>query len=519
MNWRPLPLDYVLGLKKPARVKVFVLILLWVLIIVGSMWLTMSNLPANWAAGKGGNRQLLQLFILNPPMLIGLVMLFWVGFDWAFIPVMLSMFVIGLFSGLHFMWAILFSLSFVFAISIYAITYQSVDFSYDLRRINSLVVFIITSFVAATASSLGAFIWSFSNNFTAFETATLWNGWWAGSFLQSVLIVGPILFIFSRKVEQLKDRNIVVPERKKTSLRWVYSSILAVTVMISVFIYSGHYLGKKQVSEILIRVGKISEETLLVSINSFSTITWVSIWVTLCVGGAAVLLLGSWNKELQIKVDEKTESLRESLAEKSILLKEIHHRVKNNLAVITALLELQYLNATGKDVQHILSDSITRVKSMAFVHETLYNSESFSEVDLKNYVERLCDSIQSVFNTEDKEIELIVISTGYNADMEKAIPIGLLLNELLVNAYKHAFANRDKGKIQVELHAQDNILSLTVQDNGVGFTDNARVKDGREHLGMTIIDTLVNQLNATMKQHSVPGLTAFHFTMNLDDTP
>jgi len=519
MNWRPLPLDYVLGIKKPARAIVFVLVMLWVLIIIGSMWIAISNLPADWATGNSGDRQLLRLFVLNPPMLIGMVMLFWVGFDWAFIPVLLSMFVIGLFSGLHFIWAILFSLSFVFAISIYAITYQSVAFRYDLRSVSSLVVFIITSFVAATASSLGAFIWSFSNHFTAFEAAALWNGWWAGSFLQSVLIVGPVLFIFSPRIERLKDKSILVPERKDVSVTWVYGAILAITVIISIFIYSGYYLGKKQISEILLRAGQVSEETLLVSINSFSTITWVSIWVTLCVGVGAVLLLGSWNKALQIKVDEKTESLSESLAEKSILLKEIHHRVKNNLAVITALLELQYLNATEDDVKHILSDSINRVKSMAFVHETLYNTENFSDVDLKSYVERLCESIQSVFNTDDKEIELNIITMGYNADMEKAIPIGLLLNELLVNAYKHAFVNRSSGKIQVELSAKDNILTLHVFDDGVGFSKDARVKDGREHLGMTIIDTLVDQLKATHEQRSEPGRTSFLFTMNLDDTP
>ena len=523
MSWSPIPLDYFLNFKKPFRFRSIWIIALWIVVIAGSMWLTIINLPDNLTNVEGGNKELLQMFVFNPPMLIGLVMLFWLGFDWAFIPVFLSMFIIGIYSGLNFVWAILFGLSFVFGIAIYAITFQSIPHRYDLRSVSSVLFFVLAAFVASTASSLGAFIWSFSNNLSAQATENLWNGWWSGTFLQSLIIVGPILFIFSSRIEKLKQQKLELHERKKFSISWVYGSILVVAVVISIFVYSGQYLGKSQIAEEISRMGQVSEETILASINTFNTITWLSIWVILCIG--AILLLTNWNRQLQEKVEEKTESLsaandivKASLSEKIILLKEIHHRVKNNLAVITAMIEMQYMRSNEENVRQVLSSAITRVKSIAFVHETLYGAENFSDVDLKSYINNLCDSVQSVFNTDDKEIELQVNTTGgFKLDMQKAMPLGLLINELLVNAYRHAFTGLKKGKITVDINADEDSLTLVVSDNGIGYAFEDQLKRDKRNLGITIINTLVRQLKATKDLKSESGLTEYRFVIQLSD--
>ncbi|RNC83802.1 MAG: hypothetical protein ED557_08490 [Balneola sp.] len=519
--WRPLHLDYILSKYEPLSAKVIVPLISWILIISGTIAVTFINLPEDWISQSSDRSQLLTFFILNPPLLICLLLLFWVGFEWAFIPIFLSMFIIGIFSHLPFYWSILFALSFVFGLSIYAIVYHSLSVDYKLRGIMSVVVYIITSFISATASSLGAFIWSMSHDLTVSQTESLWNGWWAGSFLQSIIIVGPLLFIFSPKIEQFKVRQYEVPDRGEISLNWIYSTIVVVTIVISVFIYSGKYLGQQRVAEEVMAMESKSLELIIGSLESFQVITWISIWIILCVGFGAVFLIGSWNRELKAKVEEKTFSLKkieeeliQSLSEKEVLLKEIHHRVKNNLAVVTALLDLQYMNTNEEKVKHVLSDSKSRVKSMAYIHETLYQTENFSKVDLQEYLDRLCKSINTTFNPMGKNISIILDTSGHSLEMSKAIPLGLLLNELLVNSYKHAFTNREKGTINVGLEKNGDKLELKVRDNGVGFELNEN-RERNKTLGMTIIKTLARQLQGEVEMNSQESGTQFKLTMKL----
>ncbi len=519
--WKPLNLDYILGKYEPLSIKVIVPLVGWILTISGTIAVTLLNLPEDWINYSSDKSQLLTFFILNPPLLICLLLLFWMGFEWAFIPIFLSMFIIGIFSHLPFYWSILFALSFVFGLSIYAVVYHSLSVNYNLRGIMSVVVFITTSFISATASSLGAFIWSMSHDLSITQTETLWNGWWTGSFLQSVVIVGPILFVFSPKVEKLKTKWYQIPDRKEVSLNWIYSAIAVVTIVISVFIYSGKYLGQQRVAEEVMAMESKSVDLIIGSLESFEIITWISIWIILCVGFGAVFLIGSWNRELKAKVEEKTFSLKEveeeltqSLSEKEVLLKEIHHRVKNNLAVVTALLDLQYMNSTEEKVKHVLSDSKSRVKSMAYIHETLYQTENFSKVDLQEYLDRLCKSINTTFNPTGKNISITLDTSGHSLEMSKAIPLGLLLNELLVNSYKHAFRNRSEGSINVLLEKNGDKLELRVKDDGVGFEFNENKKINRT-LGMTIIKTLARQLQGEVEMNSQKNGTQFKLTMKL----
>ena len=518
--WRPLHLDYILGKYNPLDFRVIGALTLWIIVICGTIWLSLNNLPEDWIMLDSDRNQLLKLFLLNPPLLLSLLLLFWFGFEWSFIPIFLSMFIIGIFSHLEFYWAILFGISFVFGLSIYAIVFHCLSVDYKLRSISSIIVFVFTSFVSATASSLGAFIWSMSHDLSAAQTTSLWNGWWSGSFLQAIFILGPVLFILSPSVEKFKDRFFEIESKEEVSTRWVYSAVILVTLVISVFIYAGEYLGKQRLQEEIASMQNKSVEMIMTAMDSTEIITWVSIWIILCVGLGGVFLIGSWNKELKKMVDVKTASLKkieeeliESLSEKEVLLKEIHHRVKNNLAVVTALLDLQYMNTEEQRVKHILSDSKSRVKSMAFVHETLYQTEDFSKVDLQEYLNRLCRSINTTFNPIGKKIKIQVSTQGQRMDMSKAIPLGLLLNELLVNSYKHAFIDREDGIINVRLVEKNGSLELLVHDNGVGFEVQQEPGKKSKSLGMTIIKTLARQLKAEIRFQSAPGNTLFSLRM------
>ena len=514
--WRPVHLDHILDNYDPFDIRVIGSLILWIAIIFSSIWLSLFFLPDDWLLAGSDKNQLLKFFLFNPPMLAGIIILFWFGFEWAFIPVFMSMFIIGVFSYLPYYWAILFGLSFGFGLAIFALVYHCLNTRYDLRSLMSFVVFVITAFVASTASSLGSFIWSFAHDLSAAETAKLWNGWWTGSFLQSLIFTGPLLFLLSPAVEKYKKRWFELPKRKEVSIKWVYSAVILTTVVIAIFIYSGDYLAKQRISEGLTNTTVQSKEMILQSMGSFEIITWVSIWIIICVGLGGIFLIGSWNTGLQQKVDERTrelkiaeDELKVSLSEKVVLLQEIHHRVKNNLAVVTAMLDLQYMRSENEQVKHLLSDSKSRVKSMAFVHETLYETKNFSKIEVRAYIERLCKSVETTFRQKINHIDLETRIDNVVLEMSKAGPLGLILNELLVNSFKHAFNDSpEEGLIRVDLVKNDHNITLKVQDNGSGIPEGKNITKGKS-LGITLIKTLTRQLHANFDYSSEPGNTVF----------
>ena len=518
--WRPLHLDYVLSSYNPFDWRVLGTLIVWIVTVFGAIWVSLYYLPEDWVTLQGNRNSLIKFFIINPSMLIGLILLFWFGFEWSFIPVFLSMFIIGFFSYLPFYWAILFALSFVFSLTIYALVYHCINVRYDLRSLSSLLVFIVTSFVASTAGSLGSFIWSLAHDLSATETANLWNGWWSGSFLQSLLIVAPMLYLFSPTIETYKSRWFVMNEHDEVSTMWVYLAVILTTAVIAVFILSGDYLAKQKLAESLLNLDVQTRESIMASVDSFDIITRVSIWIIICVGLGGIFLIGSWNTELKKKVKERTiqlekaeGKLKASLGEKVVLLQEIHHRVKNNLAVVIALLDLQYMRSDDDRIKHILSDSKARIKSMAFVHETLYQTENFSKIELKAYLKRLSDSITNTFRKSNKEIELVLDIEDLNLEMSRAVPLGLIINELVVNAYKHAFKEQETGKICVSLFKKGDEIELHVTDNGMGIGDEEEILK-KKTLGMTLIKTLSRQIKASFEVTSKKGDTDFTISLN-----
>ncbi|MEP1151133.1 MAG: histidine kinase dimerization/phosphoacceptor domain -containing protein [Balneola sp.] len=485
--------------------------------------MSIQILPEDWASPVGEKSRLMDFFILNPAMLLGVVTLFWFGFEWSFIPVFLCMFIIGIFSSMNPFWAILFGMSFVFGLSIYAIVYHCVKIDYTLRSIKSVIIFIITSFIASTASSLGTFIWSLEHSISATETASIWNSWWSGSFLQAVFLSGAVIFIFSPTVEKWKSQLFEIPEAREVSTKWVYSTVVLITVVISIFIFSGDYLGKKRVSEEILQLETLTSSTIVTALDSFEIITWVSIWIVFCVGFGAIFLISSWNKELKEKVVERTQSLNEaeqklkiSLSEKTTLLNEIHHRVKNNLAVVIALLDLQCMRNKDPDSKKVLEEAKSRIKSMGFVHEILYKTEDFANVDFSEYLEKLCNSLKNTLRSPDKNIEIVQTCDSLKLPIEKAIPLGLLINEVIVNSYKHAFTDLNEGVIELSLKKNDDFYCLNINDNGVGFSNLEEPSETSGSLGMKLIKTLVKQLRGNLDVQSKYGETNFNLNFSLE---
>lgn len=195
---------------------------------------------------------------------------------------------------------------------------------------------------------------------------------------------------------------------------------------------------------------------------------------------------------------EAEEKVSKSLKEKEVLLAEIHHRVKNNLAVISGLLEMQVWNLEEGDQSiSALKESQLRIQSIALVHELLYQSETLSEVKLDEYTVRLLSAVERAHKSKEKPIRIITNLDPVRLTIRKAIPASLLLNELVVNAYKHAFADREEGTIWITLVQDGKYVELRVHDNGAGLPEDFD-PFRQKSLGMTLIKTLVRQISATL---------------------
>lgn len=201
---------------------------------------------------------------------------------------------------------------------------------------------------------------------------------------------------------------------------------------------------------------------------------------------------------------EAEEQITKSLKEKEILLAEIHHRVKNNLAVISGLLQMQIWETGDEAAETALKDSQLRVQSIALVHEKLYQSESLSFIQFDRYIRDLLQAISSTYMDTHGSIEIKTDLEDIALNINQAIPCSLLLNELVVNAFKHAFNATESGTIMIKVYKQDDMVHLAVKDNGVGFPEDFDL-DNTSSLGMTLINTLIQQLQGEINVKNDSG--------------
>ena len=225
---------------------------------------------------------------------------------------------------------------------------------------------------------------------------------------------------------------------------------------------------------------------------------------------ALELELQDRNLKLEKGVQERTEKLQIALAEKTVLLKEVHHRVKNNLTVVASLLGLQADASKDDFAARSLLESQRRVHSMALIHEHLYGTRNLSRLRFDEYAETLATEVYVAFASPER-ITVDVRAAPIELAVDAAIPCGLILNELLSNAFKYAFPGGRSGRILISF-AEDNArcICLAVEDDGVGFPDHLDTSRS-ETLGLKIVKILSDQLGATLEHHNGIG-THFKLT-------
>ena len=201
--------------------------------------------------------------------------------------------------------------------------------------------------------------------------------------------------------------------------------------------------------------------------------------------------------------------IQQSLKEKEVLLKEIHHRVKNNLQVITSLLSLQSSFITDPFISDIFKKSQYRINSMGMVHEMLYQSKDLSKIDYKEYLERLTTSLKRAMIQTEQNIEIVLNLPAICLNVDTAIPLSLIVNELLTNAFKYAFIGKEQGVVKLSLEAlEEEKYMLMLEDDGRGYSLGL-MNDQTPSLGLLLVRKLAVQLCGRIERLSIPQGTAY----------
>lgn len=200
------------------------------------------------------------------------------------------------------------------------------------------------------------------------------------------------------------------------------------------------------------------------------------------------------------------EEIKKSLREKEILLREVHHRVKNNMQIISSLINLQASRVKDPRINEMFKESRDRIRAMALIHEKLYQSKNLAEINFARYVESLALHLYHIYRVDTNKVRMQQKVEDVFLDINTAIPCGLIINELMSNALKHAFPNNKQGKILLKLHKNKTKHHLVVKDTGVGFPKNFDFRNP-ESLGMQLINDLVDQIGGTIELESRGGTT------------
>ncbi len=197
-------------------------------------------------------------------------------------------------------------------------------------------------------------------------------------------------------------------------------------------------------------------------------------------------------------IAEQKHIIENALVEKDSLLKEIHHRVKNNLQMVSSLLSLQTKNTRSKAAIEALEEGKSRVKAMALIHQKLYQNDDLSVIEMQGYIESLINSVQSVYKKGGHNISITIDAEGTELDIDRAIPFGLILNELVSNSFKYAFPESDEnGKIYIHLRKNGDQGYFEYTDNGVGLSEETD-EHTNSSMGLRLINRLVNQLQSKL---------------------
>ncbi|MDX1447356.1 sensor histidine kinase, partial [Lishizhenia sp.] len=217
------------------------------------------------------------------------------------------------------------------------------------------------------------------------------------------------------------------------------------------------------------------------------------------------------NKKARKSLQKSNDRLEESLQQKDLLFKELHHRVKNNLTLLQSLLYLRASTSNNLQVKTALKECEHRIHSMAAVHQKLYNLENVSSVNLKEYCNQLISDLRTTVTMDQRKVNINLSMKDISLNISKATQIGLIFNELFINSFKHATPKGETLEIGIDIHHEKQTLILNYHDNGQGFSQDITKK--AEGFGFKLIRILSQQLKASYSYNNTNHRSLFTFTI------
>jgi two-component sensor histidine kinase len=247
------------------------------------------------------------------------------------------------------------------------------------------------------------------------------------------------------------------------------------------------------------------DKKLLISSNQKKSLRLKMSFLIVIIVGVVFFFIRLGRKQRLLKIQKNL--ITRSLDEKELLLKEVHHRVKNNLQIISSLLNQQALKADNIDLRSLVEDGQRRIKSMAIIHQKLYQSDSFENINMQVYAKELTSSIAKSMATNETDIKVQYSITDFSFNVDTAISIGLVLNELVTNAYKYAFINRKTGTISISIQPKnDELFEIKVVDNGIGLPIDIEERLSKS-LGLSLVGGLGQQMRGDFNYYNNDGST------------
>jgi two-component system, sensor histidine kinase PdtaS len=231
------------------------------------------------------------------------------------------------------------------------------------------------------------------------------------------------------------------------------------------------------------------KQQLLMDERKNQQLLWLGMGILALAGG---IIFWQYKKQ-----SNKNQIIQKQATELAVLNKEIHHRVKNNLQVISSMLDLQSQNLKDAKAKAIIKEGIQRVQSMAFIHQNLYQENAVNSVNINEYIKMLSEHLFQTYNIRTDKIQFHTHIENLNLHTDTAIPLGMILNELISNALKYAFKNAENGDIWVTMQKRDDVLLLRVQDNGAGLPKGFD-PDKTTTFGYEIIKAFLQKMKARM---------------------
>jgi two-component sensor histidine kinase len=254
---------------------------------------------------------------------------------------------------------------------------------------------------------------------------------------------------------------------------------------------------------------KIDNET-----NSRQRLLLIIIIIVILISLLFTMILFRNKQKVNSLLEQKNAAIQANLEQKEVMMGEIHHRVKNNLQMVSSILDLQARDLTDEKSMRVIEDSLSRINAISLIHQRLYQSDNIRGIKINTYLQELAFDILKNFTptSQSNPIVLQCQIDDLDMDLESAIPIGLITAELITNACKYAFTSIEKPEIKIALNKQNNILILTVTDNGVG--KQASVNESGTSFGTKLIKSLSRKLRAEINENSSEKGTVIQLKIN-----